>query len=664
MPFVYAPWRGPFRDLPREVPILVAISFTVALGFGIVAPAIPAFARQFGVSVASAASVISVFALLRVVGALPAGRLADRFGEPGVMTAGIAIVAVSSVLAGFSRSFAELMVLRGSGGLGSAMFSISAQALLLGRVPAGQRGRASGLYSGGFLLGGISGPAVGGLVAAWSLRAPFFIYGGLLVVPAVIAAATLRDSPQLAAMAGQTPARSPAALAHALRSRTYRAAASANLADGFAALGVRSAIVPLFVREMLHRSAVWTGIGFLLFAALNGVALLPGGRLADSLGRRPVIIAGCLISAGGLVILAVAPGLGPYLAALAISGLGSGLLDVAPSAMIGDILGRRAGTLVAFYQMAGDVGAVVGPVAAGFLVDTVSYAAAFALAAAVLGVAAVLAFFSPETRPPEATGLPLSCVVPFLEVPVMAEPGDEMAGDERGHVHLRASHADRERVVGVLKTAFVQGRLTKDEFDARLGHALASRTNAELASLTFDLPADPASTQPLRQPAREKPRIALTVTVTTLLTAGLWAGVLAAQPDSGAVAMLVFAFTFAWTGILLLTGSVVLESRKHKRSGGQLTPPPGRDGGGRALRLPASAAQFPSADHGQRAVRPPAAIVSLGPLWLSGGVLGRSRYLVAGVPTGFYRRGAGSASPGRAGPAPVAAAGGLAGLRG
>ena len=399
MPFVSGPWRSPFRDLPREVPILAAISFTVALGFGIVAPAIPAFARQFGVSVAAAASVISVFALLRVVGALPAGRLVDRFGEPGVMAAGIAIVAVSSVLAGFSRSFAELMVLRGSGGLGSAMFSVSAQALLLGRVPAGQRGRASGLYSGGFLLGGISGPAVGGLVAAWSLRAPFFIYGALLVVPAVIAATVLRDAPHQPAVAGQQPARSVTALARALRSSAYRAAASANLADGFAALGVRAAIVPLFVREILHRSAVWTGIGFLVFAVLNGAALLPGGRLADTLGRRPVIMAGCTISAVGMAMLALRPGLWLYLAALAVSGLGSGLLDVAPSAMIGDLLDRRGGTLVAFYQMAGDIGAVVGPVAVGFLVDTASYTAAFTLAAAVLGVAAVLGFFASETRP-------------------------------------------------------------------------------------------------------------------------------------------------------------------------------------------------------------------------------------------------------------------------
>src|SRR5208282_1651284 len=114
----------------------------------------------------------------------------------------------------------------------------------------------------------------------------------------------------------------------------------------------------------------------------------------------------------------------------------------------------------------------------------------------------------------------------------MAGPGDEMAGAERGPGHLRASHADRERVIDVLKSAFVQGRLTKDELDARVGRALASRTNAELSVLTADLPAGSASPPP-RQPAQEKPRLAFTVTVTTLLTAGLWAGVLAAQPDNG-----------------------------------------------------------------------------------------------------------------------------------
>ena len=378
--------------------ILTAVSFTVALGFGIVAPDIPAFARQFGVSTAAAASVISAFALMRIAGALPAGRLVDRFGEPAVMASGIAIVAVSSILAGFSGSFTELIVLRGAGGLGSAMFGVSSQTLLLASVPGADRGRASGLYAGGFLVGGIAGPAVGGLIAAWSMRAPFIIYGVLLIVPGVIAAVALRARPGRDA-SGQPPVRRVLPeLAHALRDRAFRAAASANLADGFAAIGVRSALVPLFVRDVLHQSAVWTGAGFGVVAVLNAATLLPGGRLADRLGRRPVIAAGCLVSAAGMVMLALLPGLAGYLAALAVFGVGSGLLDVGPAAMIGDILGGRGGTVVAAYQMSGDIGAVTGPVTAGFLVDVASYQAAFGLAAGVLGLAAGLGLLAPETR--------------------------------------------------------------------------------------------------------------------------------------------------------------------------------------------------------------------------------------------------------------------------
>jgi MFS transporter, DHA1 family, multidrug resistance protein len=398
--------RGLFAGLPREAAILSAVSFTVALGYGIVAPAIPAFARQFGVSVAAAASVISAFALMRVAFALPGGRLVGLFGSLRVMAIGIAVVAVSSVLAGFSQSFAQLLVLRGVGGLGSAMYSVSAQALLLASVPSSQRGRASGLYTGGFLLGGITGPALGGVVAAWSLRAPFFLYGALLAVPAVIAAVALGSARPVTQRATASLRESLAVLAGALRSRSYRAVAAVNLADGFAVLGIRGAIIPLFVRDSLHRPATWTGIGFLVFAALNGAALLPAGRVADTLGRRPVMVAGCAISAAGLLLLAVLPGLWVYLGALAVAGAGSGLLDVAPAAMLGDLLsvqGRQGGILIAFFQMAGDAGAVTGPVVAGLLVDSASYAAAFGLAGGVLAAAALFALMAPEHHHDRAT---------------------------------------------------------------------------------------------------------------------------------------------------------------------------------------------------------------------------------------------------------------------
>jgi hypothetical protein len=92
----------------------------------------------------------------------------------------------------------------------------------------------------------------------------------------------------------------------------------------------------------------------------------------------------------------------------------------------------------------------------------------------------------------------------------MAGPGDEIAAGAGGRGHLRASYADREQMTEILKAAFVQGRLDKDEFDLRVGQALASRTYAELAALTADIPAGltaapppkPAGA-PARPPARK-----------------------------------------------------------------------------------------------------------------------------------------------------------------
>jgi hypothetical protein len=85
----------------------------------------------------------------------------------------------------------------------------------------------------------------------------------------------------------------------------------------------------------------------------------------------------------------------------------------------------------------------------------------------------------------------------------MAGPGNEMTTGAVGHDRMRASHADREQVIEVLKAGFVQGRLDSDEFGLRIGRALVSRTYADLAALTADLPARLASTpvwEPIQPP--------------------------------------------------------------------------------------------------------------------------------------------------------------------
>ena len=70
-----------------------------------------------------------------------------------------------------------------------------------------------------------------------------------------------------------------------------------------------------------------------------------------------------------------------------------------------------------------------------------------------------------------------------------AVPSDEVAAGTAGCGRLRASDADREQVIGTLKAAFVQGRLTKDELGARVDRVYASRTYAELAEVIADIPA-------------------------------------------------------------------------------------------------------------------------------------------------------------------------------
>ena len=387
--------RGPTADLPREVGVLIVVAFFVALGFGIVAPALPLFARSFGVGKASAASVISAFAFLRIAFAFPAGRLIDRLGERLVLGTGIGIVAASSAVAGLAQSYWQLLVLRGAGGVGSAMFSISAMSLLVRMVPTLQRARAVGLWQGGFLLGGIAGPGLGGVVTSVSIRLPFFLYAGTLAVAGSVALFALRTTP-LAAR-GSAGEQAQTTLASALRNPAYRAALAATFADAWASMGVRAALIPLFVKEGLHRGVIWTGIGFWFVAGVNGLVLLPAGRFADRVGRRPVLVAGCAISGSAFVVLAFSSSLAGFLVSMAVLGFGSGLLDVAPGAVVGDIVEGRGGPVFAAYSMSSDVANVVGPIATGALAD-VSYPDAFGLTAAILGAATLAGLAMPETR--------------------------------------------------------------------------------------------------------------------------------------------------------------------------------------------------------------------------------------------------------------------------
>jgi uncharacterized protein DUF1707 len=135
--------------------------------------------------------------------------------------------------------------------------------------------------------------------------------------------------------------------------------------------------------------------------------------------------------------------------------------------------------------------------------------------------------------------------------------------EELARSRLRASHADRERVIGLLKAAFVQGRLTKDEFDGRVERAFAARTYAELARLTADLPVMPVA--PGRRPVQASPRPLADAEVrqggraiahTAVITVLLWAAAIATF--NGAMFVAAFGATCTVLAISAMTGSRLL----------------------------------------------------------------------------------------------------------
>jgi hypothetical protein len=161
----------------------------------------------------------------------------------------------------------------------------------------------------------------------------------------------------------------------------------------------------------------------------------------------------------------------------------------------------------------------------------------------------------------------------------MTGPGDEMAAAGRGP--MRASDADREQVIGVLKVAFVQGRLTKDELDLRAGQALTARTYAELAVVTADIPAGQTAAEPLPRPAgargwppmNSSARTAVPVIMAvTAVTVALW--LIAWFGGNGALLAGAVVATGVDLVILCATGANLLDRRQQKRSGGALPPPP------------------------------------------------------------------------------------------
>ena len=393
--------------LPREVWWLIGANAIVALGYGLVAPILPDLARHFGVSIEAATFIITAFAGMRLLAAPPTGLLVQRLGERRIYISGLIIVAVTTAACGFAHTYGQLLLFRALGGVGSTMFFVSALGLMIRVSPHDARGRVSGLFAGAFLVGSVAGPVLGNFTAGLGLRAPFLMYGGLLMVAATVVLFGLRNS-SVAAPADADEL--TVTVGVAWRHRAYRAALLSNFATGWSLFGLRFALVPLFVEEVLDKQPRHVaGLALAAFAVGNVSMVFYSGRLSDRIGRKPLLVIGLLLSAASTAALGMASSLPMFFVEAVVAGAASGVYNSPQQAAVADVIGRaRGGTAIAAFQMTSDLGSIIGSFGVGLLAQELGYSWAFATSGAILLLAAFGWMLAPETR----DSLPVTQTVP------------------------------------------------------------------------------------------------------------------------------------------------------------------------------------------------------------------------------------------------------------
>ncbi|HXF73723.1 MAG TPA: MFS transporter [Actinomycetota bacterium] len=401
---------GGIRAIVRVPEIRAALvgTFVIMLGFGILYPILPLYARSFGVGYEAVGVLAASFALTRLATDLVAGRAVDRIGERRAATLGALVVGASSAAAALAPTFALLVAFRAAGGAGSALFFAAMLSYLLKVAPEGLVGRVMGVYFATFNLGFIAGPPVGGLVAAWlGLAAPLWIYAASCLAAAALYRRSIRDP------VGSGAAPDPVRGWRRLRwDRAFVAALVANGAQTWMVGGVYSTLVPLFGRDRVGLDEVGVSLAIAVASATEFLALYPAGAVADRVGRKAVLAPSLAVIV--VVLLGLARAVEPawFLAALGLLGAAFGAGGVAPAAMLSDLTPAEAsGTATGVFRFVGDLGFVLGPLAAGASADALGLGTAFALTGVPCALALLLLLGVRETlvvardRRHEETGL-------------------------------------------------------------------------------------------------------------------------------------------------------------------------------------------------------------------------------------------------------------------
>jgi len=277
----------------RLVLLASAIVLVDTMFYAVVAPLLPHYAEELGLSDAAAGVLAGAYPAGTLIGALPAGWLAARFGARNTVLAGLALLSGSSLAFGFAENVIVLDVARFVQGVGGACTWAGALTWLIAMAPVERRGELIGAALGAAIAGSLGGPVVGAVAEALS---PQLVFSMVVVIAAALAVWSLRTEPP----AGGMETQGLGDVLRALRGRDVGVSMwlVALPATAFGAISVIGALR----LDHLGASAAAVAATFLVAAAVEATVSPLVGRLSDRRGRMVPIRAGLLASAAVLVV--------------------------------------------------------------------------------------------------------------------------------------------------------------------------------------------------------------------------------------------------------------------------------------------------------------------------------------------------------------------------
>jgi MFS family permease len=389
-------------DFNPQVIVVSLMTLVIMMGSSVISPVLPLIAQEFGVSYTGAGALVSAFALGRIPFDFIGGALVDRFSPRWIATGGAAVVALSAGLSAIAHDFHVLLFYRFIGGVGSALFTITAMACLARTVAPQRMGQAMGFYQSMLLIGVSFGPSVGGMAASFfqNLRAPFWAMAVLSLAVALMSyrwideffAATVHPS----ALKNATGA--PSALRQLSRDFTFVFICIVTLLLFGIRSGVTLNLMPLFAQETLGLGETGIGVAQSLCSLANFCVVWHAGRLLDHAGRRRVLLGS--LWAAALSVLCFPWATTAWLLALAaiLFGAAIGYVGPAPAAVIADLTPPgAAGKVMGVYRGAGDMGLLLGPITVGWLASYLGFNTTFIAVAICTAFVAVIGIGMRET---------------------------------------------------------------------------------------------------------------------------------------------------------------------------------------------------------------------------------------------------------------------------